>query len=291
MKLACARWQAKYDFEIACNQIGEKPSAVHIVVNGHSFIFNGSASPFNSSSMAQIARSKILFYQLMRDVVNSAHDFALSRSVAYFAPGQFDYDDTATYKNAASIDAIISSAESEFDYPVVVKPDKGSRGRAVSKVSNSRKLRAGLQEVFFGQACQDSTAVVQEHIQISKEFRAICFEGKCVVLYEKNADDAQPGENLNRIYWEGARPVLVEDDLMKRKCDRLAQLLYNNYGFVHYGLDIALDQEGVLWLIEANSSPMGLGRLETYYGTELIEDITDKMMKRIVRQAGLRLAC
>lgn len=285
IKLACLRWKAKSSFDIVCQTIGEKDNTTRVQMNGSSFIFFNCTSPFNPASVPLIANSKILFYQAVKDDAQFPETIKVSQSVAYYEPNDRHADDRNTYRNLPSIDKVIDDVKTRFDFPLVVKPDQGRLGRNVIKAETPNQVRTGLKAIFD----EEPLAVVQDYIPIVKEFRAIIFDGECIILYEKNKDQAIANNNLNPIYWQGSIPILSDDTWLQSQCDLLAQYLLNSMGFVHGGLDIGLDESGQLWLIEANASPMGLARLIENGGAKAVEQLTDKMITKMAQQSGLTL--
>jgi D-alanine-D-alanine ligase-like ATP-grasp enzyme len=70
---------------------------------------------------------------------------------------------------------------SELGYPVMVKPNSGSKGKGVAKVFNDDELRSHLKDIFR----DDNVAIVERPVR-GKDYRIVVLDGRVISAYERS---------------------------------------------------------------------------------------------------------
>jgi len=261
---ACKRLGVEYSFE------HETKNVVAVVVENKRYVFTNWATPLNVHSVAQLCQDKEYFYSFYKDVVQ------MPKSEGFLCP---NIDERyKRYLSSSSVDEIISSVEEQFSYPVIVKKNRGSWGRNVFKVSSTEELERALLEIYnYKSASFDYVALVQEYIEIDREYRVVFLGGELEFAYEKVVDGAVCGDNLSPLHWEGARAQFVEDRALLEEFATFSKGMFAKAMIDFCGVDIAVDKQGQMWLIEANSSP-GFDYIIKSEGEERVVELYEKML-------------
>lgn len=268
------------DSKLNAGRIGKNREFVRIRSGSRVFLFNRSSSPFNDSSHVKLTTSKMLMAELFQGDSAFPSEVKQPKTIGYFKPGVYNLDDTPSYRVRKNKRDILTDIEAQFDYPLIIKPDKGTKGDGVAKVCSREALSKALEEVF--ETHGENIAVIQECIEIKKEFRVIVFDGLCAYAYEKNTDNAIPGDNLNPTYWDGSVPVINHEKSVLNVGNDLAAFIKNQIGMSYAGFDIAIDDQENFWLIEINGAPLGMDRLSQQPGgAEAVENLLDKMIVKM----------
>ena len=239
----------------ACESLGidykiHHPSEniIEVIINRKSFLFTNWATPFNTHSNAQFNRDKDYFYTFFRDIVK------MPKTRSYFNPHcDPKYEKFLVQKSIAEI---ISDIEANFNYPMIIKKNRGTWGINVFKISEKHKLEKALLDIYnkFSSSF-DYIALAQEYLDIKFEYRVIFYKGKLQFCYKKDIDNATYIGNLSPFHHEGAKVVLETDkdflDRIQSFCSPVFEKLDINY----CGIDIVVDKQDVMWLLETNSSP------------------------------------
>jgi glutathione synthase/RimK-type ligase-like ATP-grasp enzyme len=101
----------------------------------------------------------------------------------------------------------------------------------------------------------DYVALAQEYIEIAHEYRAVFYQGKLVLLYEKDKSQAAFAGNLSPLHWEGATAKHIIDQNLMSEIEDFVKPVFAEIRINYAGFDVALDRKGQCWLIEINSSP------------------------------------
>ncbi len=140
--------------------------------------------------------------------------------------------------------------------PVVVKSNSGSCGVNVFLCDHLDQIKLSLTKIFnINHENFDYVALVQEYIDIIQEYRAIVFNNKLMLLYEKNKAEAQFIGNLSPLHWEGAKAIQITDQKIIAEIEKFIEPIFFKLPIPYAGLDIAIDRDQKYWLIEINSHP------------------------------------
>jgi glutathione synthase len=158
----------------------------------------------------------------------------------------------------------------EQETGVVVKPARGSGGRAVSRIPPRRTEQL---EAAFDEACAtgDGYVVVQRYLPEAEEGekRLVCLDGEVIGGYLRQRAEGEFRHNLKR----GAVAVpTVVTDADRQLAARIAPFLHRA-GVRIAGLDVIGE-----WLIEVNAlNPGGAFHADRLSGTNLADTILDRL--------------
>ncbi len=223
-------------------------NVVKVILGDREYYFTNYSTPLTPQSVAEIFKDKQYFYQIFQDVVK------MPRTISFISP--YCDEKYLEYLEFTSIDKIIAEIERNFALPVIIKRNRGSGGNNVFKCVNLPEVRKALDHIFnVNSKNYDYVALVQEPINIVKEYRSVCLNQEQIVLYEKDISQAEFTGNLSPLHWEGAIAKSVNDAQVIQAIDQFIQPIFQKMAIAYVGLDIALDDQGNYWLIEANSHP------------------------------------
>jgi hypothetical protein len=214
------------------------------------YFFANASTPFNDEAVGKICKDKEFMYRIASDSIRMPH-----------LVGFIDPNCNAEYQSYVLFNTheeIIDQIEKTFTYPLIVKMNSGSRGTNVFKCSDRSTVSKALKDIY-DRASQyyDYVAVAQEYIKIKREFRVIVFRGKIILVYEKDFSRAgiPATGNISPLHQEASKALLINDQgLIERLFEFVSPMLDKlSVGFA--GLDVALDEKDLLWLIELNSKP------------------------------------
>ena len=221
---------------------------VKVKLSDREYYFTNYSTPLIPQSIAEIFKDKQYFYQVFRDIVK------MPRTVSFISP----YCDQKykEYLRYSTIDEIIAEIENNFELPVIVKRNRGSGGNNVFKCFDLLQIRNALDCIFnVNSKNYDYVALVQEAINIVKEYRSVCLNQEQIVVYDKDISQAAFTGNLSPLHWEGAIAKQVSNDETIASINKFIQPIFRKMSIPYVGLDIALDAHQNYWLIEANSHP------------------------------------
>lgn len=276
VRAAAPEWRQRFDqagITVAFEQASRFLPDFTIVANGKRFGFHLSQSPFNSREVMDFVDNKWALYQAEAASLNMPFTLCFNKT-----------DGKSTESWIADILGAKDNDGVDMRFPLVVKPNQGSRSVNVSIVQNEQELKSAIDAVRAASG-QGDKVLVQKYIGPAKEYRVICFEGDLVYAYEKNIDDASRGHLANPSYWPGSKYILLQDPAMKQKFQEFAQCLHKRHGVNYVGFDIRVTEAGIAHVLEANSSPMGMLRFydTVKEGPEIIKGLLDRMVARILR--------
>lgn len=129
---------------------------------------------------------------------------------------------------------------------VVLKPNEGTSGRSVFKVTTEAELDQAAGEVFS----MSTGLVVSPYVAIEDEVRAILLDDVPLVVYSK-----QRGPDWRHNLDAGARPVLLGDGEVRDACAKLAIAAANAIGIRFASIDV-VRVDGAWRVLEINSGVM-----------------------------------
>ncbi len=159
------------------------------------------------------------------------------------------------------------------DHPqgVVVKPNEGTSGRSVFKVTTEAELDHAIGEVFS----MSVGLVISPYVAIEDEVRVILLDDVPLIVYSK-----QRGNDWRHNLDAGAKPVLLEDSETRTACVNLAINAANAIGIIFASIDV-VRVDGEWRVLEINSGVMmeALGKLHP----ELVQATYDAALDRVFR--------
>lgn len=152
---------------------------------------------------------------------------------------------------------------------VVVKPNEGTSGRSVFKVTTETELGHAVSEVFS----MSTGLVVSPYVEIEQEVRVILLGDAPLVVYSK-----QRGSDWRHNLDAGATPVLLEDGEVRTACVKLAIDAAAAIGIAFASIDV-VRVAGDWKVLEINSGVMmeSLGKLHP----ELVQATYDAALDRV----------
>jgi len=160
------------------------------------------------------------------------------------------------------------------DHPqgVVVKPNEGTSGRSVFKVTTETELDHAVGEVFS----MSAGLVISPYVAIEEEVRVVLLDDVPLIVYSK-----QRGADWRHNLDAGAKPVLLEGSEVREACVRLAIHAANAIGIAFASIDV-VRVDGTWRVLEINSGVMmeALGKLHP----ELVQATYDAALDRVFGQ-------
>ncbi|SFJ31881.1 RimK-like protein [Bradyrhizobium sp. Gha] len=152
---------------------------------------------------------------------------------------------------------------------VVLKPNEGTSGRQVFKVTTEAELDHAASDVF----AMSAGLVIAPYVAIEEEVRVVLLEDMPLVVYSK-----QRGADWRHNLDAGAKPVLLEDGEVRTACVKLAIDAANAIGIAFASIDV-VRVEGDWRVLEINSGVMmeALGKLYP----ELVQATYDAALDRV----------
>ena len=152
---------------------------------------------------------------------------------------------------------------------VVVKPNEGTSGRSVFRVTTEAELDHAVSEVFS----MSTGLVISPYVEIEDEVRVILLDDVPLVVYSK-----QRGSDWRHNLDAGAKPVLLEDGEVRAACAKLAIDAASAIGIAFASIDM-VRVDGAWQVLEINSGVMmeTLGKLHP----ELVQATYDAALDRV----------
>ncbi|CUT12824.1 blr0101 hypothetical protein [Bradyrhizobium sp.] len=129
---------------------------------------------------------------------------------------------------------------------VVVKPNEGTSGRSVFRVTTETELDHAVGEAFS----MSAGLVISPYVVIEDEVRVVLLDDVPLVVYSK-----QRGSDWRHNLDAGAKPVLMQDGDLRTACAKLAIDAAHAIGITFASIDL-VRVEGVWHVLEINSGVM-----------------------------------
>lgn len=264
----------------ACERLGVSWRAPHpsqnlvvVTCGGAEHLFVNWTTPLNPQSAARLCTDKDFAHALLAPLAPMPETLAI-----------LDPDvrpEFAAYRACETIDEALALLRARFAYPVIIKKNQGSQGRHVFLARDDAEARDALTRIFDRQhADYDYVALIQRHIPIVVEYRAVFLDGALRLLYAKDTSEARFTGNLSPLHWEDARAVLVDDPDLSARITALARPALHASTMRYAGLDIAQDPDGKLWIIELNGSP-SFGIFIAHHGPERVIALYEAILRAL----------
>ncbi|MDQ1279842.1 MAG: ATP-grasp protein [Thermoproteota archaeon] len=159
----------------------------------------------------------------------------------------------------------------DIGYPVILKPEKGSGGGGVEKVSHSYRLESAFNRV----SSIGGRVLIQEYTEgIPVSVSLISIPGRSMVLSvnEQLMGMRSLGQH-NSFNYCGSIVPLSARELLVKKCERIAERIVNNFRLIgSNGVDFVLSSLGEPCVIEINPRFQGTFEcVERVLGVNLLE--------------------
>lgn len=266
--------QLSYSYEI----IDENSNLVMVYNQDRRYPFANWTTPLNSSSVSRLCEDKQYFYEYFKSRIK------MPKTIGYLNP---DCDPKySNYLKYSNLQEIVKDIKFNFNYPVIIKKNRGSLGRNVFKCETQEDVSNALAKIYVKEMkIGDYIALAQDYIKIEHEYRVLLIDGELHCAYEKNIQNATYRGNLSPLHWDGAIAKLTQDPNLLEQFQNFCQPLFQ-YGELRYvGVDLAVDTDNNLWLIEANSSP-GINYLIRDCGEEIAIEWYKKALVALFKRPG-----
>jgi glutathione synthase/RimK-type ligase-like ATP-grasp enzyme len=155
------------------------------------------------------------------------------------------------------------------------------------------ELLEGLALVHAGRE-NNTHLIAQQYIGPAHEYRAVFFKGNLQFACEKNRHGTEPGhkvvfgQNASPSMWPDAEMQEIEDQYLLERFKDAGRHVYQEFGAAYVGLDIRIDENDELWILECNSAPMGLERVNQHFksGPQVLEHLGALMVDELVCLSG-----
>jgi glutathione synthase/RimK-type ligase-like ATP-grasp enzyme len=179
-------------------------------------------------------------------------DILAMSDIPHIAHMQFSNPMLREYAPAAGVGQAMRDLLRQHSQGVVVKPNEGTSGRLVFKVTTEAELDEAARKVFASHL----TLAISPYVEISEEVRVVLIDDTPLVVYAK-----QRGADWRHNLDLGARPVLLPPGAAREACVALATSAARAIGIRFASVDIV--RTGDQWnVLEINSGVMmeALGR-------------------------------
>jgi glutathione synthase/RimK-type ligase-like ATP-grasp enzyme len=240
--------QACQELNITYEILASNQNLIRIQQSGQDYYFVNYCTPFDSAPIVEIFKDKEYTYQLLQGKIR------IPQTVGFVSPFCDEkYRQYLTLQDCAQIAIEVTKI---FPIPVIIKKNRGSAGNNVFLCETHEQIQAAIETVFnLNSKDYDYVCLAQEYIDIRHEYRAVFFNKKLVLLYEKDKSDARFMGNLSPLHWEGAKAQHISDSKILSEIENFVQPVFAEISVNYGGFDIAIDKNGEYWLIEINSSP------------------------------------
>lgn len=240
--------EASQELNISYEILAPNQNLVRIKLKGQDYYFVNFSMPFNNEQIVHIFKDKEYTYHLLKGKINTP------QTLGFLSPFcEEKYHKYLEFKDCAEIAAEVGKT---FSLPVIVKRNRGSAGNNVLLCETKEQVQAAIATVFnVNSKDYDYVCLAQEYIDIRHEYRAVFFNHKLVLLYEKDKSDAKFAGNLSPLHWDGAKANHITDSEIISEIENFVRPVFEEIQINYAGFDIALDTNGKYWLIEINSSP------------------------------------
>jgi RimK family alpha-L-glutamate ligase len=152
--------------------------------------------------------------------------------------------ETSIVFNETTAKKLIEKIDRDNRFPVVAKPEKGSKGEKVCLLKNKIDAYKYIDD-YFKSNFSDSALFIQEYINVKDEFRAIIIGGKLIGLVKKMDIKGKISRNAA----QGGVFIKTKDN----EAVRFILKNINTRGII--GVDAVRNNQGRLFILESNRSP------------------------------------
>lgn len=161
-------------------------------------------------------------------------------------------------------------------FPLVGKPSTGAHGNDVQLLTDVLQAKK-YSTAFFKKYAVSSAAIIFQHfIKIDKEYRVLLLDGELIGMAEKSVSGIAFGRNASN----GSVFVAAENE----EVGHFTLMNSGNKGLI--GADVAIDEEGKYYIIEANRSPQWQA-FEKATGINVADQVLRRLEKRLAMNSEL----
>ncbi len=234
------------------------------------------STPFNSDSVVKICRDKEFTYNLVSNLVR------MPRTQGFLDPDcQERYKKYRKHYNREEIALTVGNL---FSWPVVLKPNAKERGKNIFFCTKKENVESALKTIFNQHSKNyDYVAIAQEYIKIKREFRAVFFEKKIVLLYEKQAS-LPLTKHSGHLRKKNLRAAQIKDQETITEIENFVSPAFQALNASFVGADVVLKDDGLPYLLEFNSHP-GFAGFVKDNGKEALVSMYEKILASLQETA------
>lgn len=267
------------NIKVTRDPVCDSPSVtIEFANKSYSFMFG--RTPFNSESAQEFIDNKWKVYQALQGRFPVPYTEAIAKN---------DATDTKNLKSRLL--GKINNPDNPLKFPIVLKPNMGSLGKDVFIVDSPENIEDSLNRIRSNK--ESGRYILMQQFMgdcdgAFTEMRAICLDGRSQIVFERKLNYADDDYITDLVEADNVVSH-IEDDYIINQIDQIAQHLYDTYDVSYVAFDLKCDRQNKIWVLEGNSSPTGLSRieLELSNGRELIDNLTDKMIQKMAHQSGV----
>jgi glutathione synthase/RimK-type ligase-like ATP-grasp enzyme len=199
--------------------------------------------------------------KLMESLKGFIHHFSPDTFIA------FNHDDALR---------LAGKMNSESRFPLIGKPNRGSRGENVCMLRNFPEAVLYIDNFFSDEKYSHSALLLQSYIRVKKEYRLMILDGLCLGMAEKTVKEGQIAHNAAL----GGQFIAAHDE------EVIGFTLQHTSSKGILGADVIRDDSGKLFLLEANRAPQWYS-FERATGINVASCIIQRAWQRILHPNDL----
>lgn len=230
------------------------------------------STPFNNPAVSKMLKDKDFSFKFLDG------QLSIPKTKAYLNPKCSRKN--KIFRKYETIKNIMDDSKNIFEYPLIVKMNSGSLGKNVYKCNNRKEKEKALNKIFNKRSKNyDHIALIQEYIEIEKEYRVIRFREENLLIYEKVCKEKT--KNLSPLHNPGAAIRVV--DLKSTEAIDIKKFLEqsNNLRQLEFvGIDLVKDKNGEFKLIELNARP-GFDQIVKHAGDKVVIEMYCDILRKL----------
>jgi glutathione synthase/RimK-type ligase-like ATP-grasp enzyme len=232
----------KYDF------VDKNNDFVRVLSDKKVLNFIKNTTSFNTEDVSKICLDKSFTTQILSGSLN------MPKTIDYIDP--LIDQEYRSYAKFQTLEQVAKDIETNFNFPIIIKPNSKTRGTHVYKAHNYNQILTAVKNIFnHNQTNYDYLLLAQECINIKQEYRVVVFNQSIVLNYLKDNSKAIFNDNLSPLHWDNSKAVEITDQDFNQKMQAFINPIFEAVNIVFAGLDVVIDNSGKWWLIEINTFP------------------------------------
>jgi len=239
----------------------DRTDCFYITIGSKKYIFEANRTYLDHPYKVQAVTSKLDMYRKIRCVDAFQAAVNLPKTLNYHHG--FIEDDVGDglnrgFSNPADI---VADIEEEFGFPVFIKPAKGSMGEHCFYVDDEEKLLEAVTVISSQRKPNYRDIIAQQALNIKREYRAVYFDGEIYSVFDRMFNERGivfgDGNPITSEYLGySVTTQFLEDPKMLAHVRDATHIIAKQTGLIYFGADFAEDNDGNIWFVEVNSTPM-----------------------------------
>lgn len=271
--------EACKDLNIQFEIIHPNQNLVKVITNKKNYYFANSDTPFVSKIISEMFQYRDYTYHILKDIIN------VPKTKAFLSPFCQDplYKDWV-YSEYKDIDSLVEVINKNFALPVIIKKTAKSSGNNVFICNNKDIIRLALEKIYqLDSGRHNYFALAREYIDIAHDYRAILFNKKLFLLYEKSKLEPQLIDNIPPLEWKETKFLHIIDEKLISDIENFIQPIFQQIPISYAQLNVALDNNGKYWLTEIIPQPH-FDKFIKNNGEAMIVELFKKMLITLISE-------